>query len=52
VGGIAYIYGLIVQVIEKDTFNMILHIVGTALIFIGLVLPIKEFFGKKGGTAK
>ncbi len=52
VGGIAYIYGLIVQVMEKDMFNMILHIVGTALIFIGLVLPIKEFFGKKGETAK
>lgn len=51
VGGIAYIYGLIVQVMEKDMFNLILHIVGTALIAIGLLLPIKEFFGKKGPAA-
>lgn len=52
VGGIAYVYGLIVQVIEKDMFNMFLHIVGTALILIGLVVPLKEFFGKKVEIAK
>ncbi len=47
VGGIAYIYGLVVQVIEKDMFNLILHIIGTGLIAIGLLLPLKAFFGKK-----
>ncbi|MEW5900143.1 MAG: hypothetical protein AB1715_01635 [Acidobacteriota bacterium] len=46
-GGIAYIYGLIIQSMEKDMLNMILHIVGTVLLFIGLLLPVKEFFGKK-----
>jgi hypothetical protein len=46
-GGIAYIYGLVVQIMEKDMLNMILHIIGAGLIFIGLLLPIKEFFAKK-----
>jgi len=48
VGGIAYGYGLVMQIIEMDVFNLILHAIGIALLFIGIFLPTKAFFGKKG----
>jgi len=47
VGGIAWIYGLIVQILEADTLNMILHIIGIVIMAFGLLLPVKEFFAKK-----
>jgi len=47
VGGIAWIYGLIVQILEGDMLNMILHIIGVILLALGLLLPMKEFFAKK-----
>jgi len=46
-GGIAWIYGLIVQILEGDMLNMILHIIGIVLLALGLLLPMKEFFAKK-----
>jgi hypothetical protein len=46
-GGIAWVYGLIVQILEADTLNMILHIVGIVILAFGLLLPVKEFFTKK-----
>lgn len=47
VGGIVWIYGLIVQILEADTLNMILHIIGMVIMALGLLLPVKEFFTKK-----
>ncbi len=47
VGGIGWIYGLIVQIMEGDMLNMILHIIGIVILALGLFLPVKEFFAKK-----
>lgn len=47
VGGIAWCYGLVMQIIEKDTLNMIGHLIGIGLWLIGILLPMKEFFTKK-----
>ena len=47
VGGIGWIYGLIVQILEGDMLNMILHIIGIVIMAFGLLLPMKEFFAKK-----
>jgi tellurite resistance protein TehA-like permease len=46
-GGIAWLYGLIVQILEGDMLNMILHIIGIIILLFGLLLPVKEFFAKK-----
>ena len=47
VGGIAWGYGLIMQIIEKDMFNLILHSIGMVLFLFGLLLPAKIFLAKK-----
>lgn len=47
VGGIAWVYGLIVQILEGDMLNMTLHIIGVVIMAFGLFLPVKEFFAKK-----
>ncbi len=49
-GGIAWIYGLIVQILEIDMQNIILHVIGIILLFLGLFLPFREFFGKKASA--
>jgi len=46
-GGIGWIYGLIVQILEGDMLNTILHIIGIIILAFGLLLPIKVFFGKE-----
>jgi len=46
-GGLAWGYGLIVQILESDMKNMILHIIGIVIMAFGLLLPMKEFFKKK-----
>ena len=46
-GGIGWCFGLIVQILEGDMLNMILHIIGIVLLLLGLFLPVKEFFTKK-----
>jgi tellurite resistance protein TehA-like permease len=45
-GGIAWLFGLIVQILEGDMLNVILHIIGIVILLVGLLLPIKEFFAK------
>ena len=47
VGGIAWIYGLVLQISEGDMMNLIGHVIGTGLWLIGILLPIKAFFPKK-----
>jgi uncharacterized membrane protein HdeD (DUF308 family) len=46
-GGIAWIYGLIMQIGEGDMMNLIGHVIGIVLWLIGILLPIKVFFPKK-----
>jgi hypothetical protein len=47
VGGIAWLYGLVMQIMEGDMMNLIGHVIGTVLWLIGILLPIKVFFPKK-----
>ena len=47
VGGIAWIYGLVLQISEGDMMNLIGHVFGTGLWLIGILLPVKTFFPKK-----
>jgi hypothetical protein len=47
VGGIAWIYGLFMQIIEKDMMNLIGHLIGTVLWLLGILLAVKAFFPKK-----
>ncbi|NIM90136.1 MAG: hypothetical protein GTO17_04230 [Candidatus Aminicenantes bacterium] len=47
VGGIAWIFGLVLQILEGDMLNMILHIIGVVLLAFGLLLPMREIFAKK-----
>jgi hypothetical protein len=47
VGGIAWLYGLVMQIGEGDMMNLVGHVIGTALWLIGILLPIKAFFPKK-----
>jgi len=47
VGGIGWVYGLILQIMEADMLNMLLHIIGIVIMALGLLLPVKEFFAKK-----
>jgi len=47
VGGIAWLYGLVMQISEGDMMNLVWHVIGTALWLIGILLPIKAFFPKK-----
>jgi hypothetical protein len=46
VGLIVWGYGLVVQALEGDIFNMIMHLVGIVLLAVGVLLPVKQFFGK------
>jgi len=46
-GGIGWGFGLIVQILEGDMLNMILHFIGIIILLLGLFLPVKEFFAKK-----
>ena len=46
-GLIVWGYGVYIQASEGDMLNMILHLVGIVLLLIGLLLPIRSFFGKK-----
>jgi hypothetical protein len=47
VGGIAWIYGVVVNGGEGDMMNLVGNAIGTVLWLIGIVLPIKVFFPKK-----
>jgi len=46
-GGIAWIYGLVMQIVEGDMMNLIGHAIGTGLWLIAILLSIKVFFPKK-----
>lgn len=44
IGGLSWGYGLIIQILEGDMMNMFLHLIGFALLVLGLLIPIKAFF--------
>ncbi len=50
-GGIAWIYGLIVNIVLGDNIAIIMELIGTALLLLGLFLPVKEFFGRASAEA-
>ena len=47
VGVIVWGYGLVMNSIEGDMLNLILHVICAVIYFIGLLLPVKAFFAKK-----
>jgi len=47
IGVIVWGYGLIMQISEKDMLNLILHLVGAVLWFVGIFIPYRLFFAKK-----
>ncbi len=40
-------YGIITNILEKDTLNTLLHIIGAVIFSVGILLPVKVFFTKK-----
>jgi hypothetical protein len=50
VGILGWVYGLVRFVVICDKRNIIGFAIGTALWLIGLLLPIKAFFGKKAAA--
>lgn len=47
VGGIAWLWGLVCSIVIVDTVNIIFMIIGMVIFLVGLLIPIKAFFGKK-----
>jgi hypothetical protein len=47
-GVVVWGYGVYIQASEADMLNLVLHLVGTVLLLLGVLLPIRSFFGKKG----
>ena len=40
-------YGIITNILDKDTLNTLLHIIGAVIFSVGILLPVKVFFTKK-----
>ena len=49
-GGVAWIGGLILVISIGDGLNILIRAVGAAISAIGLLIPIKTFFGKAEGN--
>lgn len=47
VGGIAWLWGLITSLVVVDTLYIILNAIGIVIFLVGVLIPVKEFFGKK-----
>lgn len=47
VGGIAWLWGLIYSLVIGDRLNSLLMAIGIVIFLVGLLIPIKVFFGKK-----
>ena len=46
-GGVAWIWGVAFSIIIGDTFYLTLQLIGLILLIVGILLPVKAFFGKK-----
>ena len=46
-GLVVWGYGLYIQTSEGDVMNMVLHLIGIVLLLLGVLLPIRAFFGDK-----
>jgi len=51
VGTLVWGYGLVIQALEGDVLNLIGHLIGIVLLYLGLLLPINVFFPKKPAAA-
>ena len=47
VGSIAWLWGLIYSLVIGDKVNSLLMAIGMVIFLVGLLIPIKEFFGKE-----
>ena len=47
VAGIAWLGGLVITITTGDNLNMILRLIGAVIFLVGLLIPIKAFFGGK-----
>jgi hypothetical protein len=47
-GGIAWIWGVAFSIIIGDTFYLTMQLIGLILLLVGILLPVKAFFGNKG----
>jgi len=47
VGGIAWLLGLIYSQVIGDKVNSLLMAIGIVIFLVGLLIPVKEFFGKE-----
>ncbi|MHC4105495.1 MAG: hypothetical protein ACYSR9_11180 [Planctomycetota bacterium] len=45
--GIAWIWGVAFSIVIGDTFYLTLQLIGLVLLIVGILLPVKAFFGKK-----
>jgi len=45
--GIGWLIGLILNIVIGNMMNIILQGIGVVLFLVGLLLPVKSFFGKK-----
>jgi hypothetical protein len=44
VSGIGYLWGIIHNIVNADTLNIVLMAVGLAILLLGLLIPVKAFF--------
>jgi len=47
VGGITWLWGLVYAIVTVDTIHITLGAIGMVIFLVGLLIPIKAFFGKK-----
>ena len=46
VSGIGYLWGLIHNIVNADTLNIVLMVVGMVILLLGLLIPVKAFFSR------
>ena len=52
VGGIAWLWGLIENIVIGDNINSIMMAIGAVLLLLGVLLPVKEFFAGGAGATE
>jgi len=52
VGGIAWLWGLVFAIVTANVMDIFMMVTGMILFLVGLLLPIKEFFGKAASESK
>jgi hypothetical protein len=44
VGGITYVYGVVINILNGNTFDSAVHLGALAVLVVALLLPVKRFF--------